>query len=604
MTSVRGDRGRGLGGRFGRPRQQQLDLQTGNPGLEGVPLPRLTSVGGVRASIAAPEQLEGLPDTPKLRKARGAFFTPSELTDFLSDWAIRTGKDLVLEPSCGEAAFLLSAGRRLKDLGIDQDSRDQLHGVELHPASAEEAHALLRTVDLETTIRVGDFFDFEATDRYDAVIGNPPYVRYQGFTGSARLKGQRAALAQGVRLTGLASSWAGFVIHASGFLKSDGRLALVIPAELLTVNYAADVRRYLMSRFAKVGLVTFEERVFPGVLEEVILLLAEGQGPTDHFELYKARNLNDLKNFEELACSWVPPDPHGKWTAALVDPVAADRYTEITSSPGFTPLLTWGETSLGMVTGNNRYFTLTEREVAALNLPASELLAISPPGSRHLRDVAFSGKTWEELAAEEKRVYLFYPRSAQPSSGARRYIAEGEKLGVDDAYKCRVRDPWWRVPLVSVPDLFFTYMSHVTPRLVTNRAGVHHLNSIHGVYLRQGLNRLGRDLLPLAALNTATILGAEMVGRSYGGGILKMEPKEADQLPVPSPDLLRAASPNLRALRPHVRTLLAEGHILRAVEMIDAVVLGNYAGMTEDEIALLRGAREALFDRRKARAGK
>ncbi len=604
MTRARRGWGRDLGGRSNWPRQQQLDLGAGNPAREGVLLPRLSKVRGGSAPIATSEQLAEPVDTPELRKARGAFFTPSELTDFLANWAIKAGKDVVLEPSCGEAAFLLSAGRRLRALGIDRDVRDQLHGIELHPASAEEAHALLRTVDLEATIRVGDFFDFEATDRYDAVVGNPPYVRYQGFTGSARLSGQRAALAQGVRLTGLASSWAGFVVHASGFLKPDGRLALVIPAELLTVNYAADVRRYLMSRFAKVGLVAFEERVFPGVLEEVILLLAEGQGPTDHFELYKARNLNDLKNFEELGCSWVPPDPHGKWTAALVDPVAAERYTQVTSSTSFTPLHTWGETSLGMVTGNNRYFALTERETAVLKLPASELLHISPPGSRHLRNVVFGRKKWEELAAQEKRVYLFYPRSDEPSSGARRYIAEGELLGVDEAYKCRVREPWWRVPLVAVPDLFFTYMNHVTPRLVTNRAGVHHLNSIHGVYLREGLNRLGRDLLPLAALNTVTILGAEMVGRSYGGGILKVEPKEADRLPVLSADLLLAASQELRALRPQVRTLLEEGQVLRAVEMIDAIVLGNYTGMTNDEIALLRGAREALFNRRQARAGK
>ena len=96
---------------------------------------------------------------------------------------------------------------------------------------------------------------------------------------------------------------------------------------------------------------------------------------------------------------------------------------------------------------------------------------------------------------------------------------------MDDAYKCRVRLPWWRVPLVKPADLLLTYMNADTPRLCTNRKSVYHLNSVHGVYLRKGLRQLGMDLLPLASLNSMTLLGAETVGRAYGGGMLKLEPR-------------------------------------------------------------------------------
>ncbi|MDP9479947.1 MAG: SAM-dependent methyltransferase [Actinomycetota bacterium] len=66
--------------------------------------------------------MDGVPeiassDTPALRKARGAFFTPPELCNFVADWAVRSSSDTVLEPSCGEAAFLLAAGERLRTLG-------------------------------------------------------------------------------------------------------------------------------------------------------------------------------------------------------------------------------------------------------------------------------------------------------------------------------------------------------------------------------------------------------------------------------------------------------------------------------------------------------
>ena len=53
-------------------------------------------------------------DTQSNRKARGAFFTPAEISRYLAQWAIQSANDVVLEPSCGEASFLLAAGERLR----------------------------------------------------------------------------------------------------------------------------------------------------------------------------------------------------------------------------------------------------------------------------------------------------------------------------------------------------------------------------------------------------------------------------------------------------------------------------------------------------------
>ena len=116
-------------------------------------------------------------------------------------------------------------------------------------------------------VQVSDFFLLARTGTYDAVVGNPPYVRYQDFSGTARSRSREAALRAGVPLTGLASSWAAFTVHAALFLRAGGRLGLAA-GELLTVNYAAEVRRFLMERFARVRLVLFTERVFPGVLRK------------------------------------------------------------------------------------------------------------------------------------------------------------------------------------------------------------------------------------------------------------------------------------------------------------------------------------------------
>ncbi len=147
-----------------------------------------------------------------------------------------------------------------------------------------------------------------------------------------------------------------------------------------------------------------------------------------------------------------------------------------------------------------------------------------------------------------------------------------------------------------------TYMNADTPRLTANEAAVHHINSIHGVYLGADVRGLGRELLPLAALNTLSMLGAEMVGRSYGGGILKLEPREADRLPVPSAPAVAAHAPALREIKNQVREHLAHGRKAEATALVDGIVLEQLLGLDPAAIAAVHQARADMLDRRKARS--
>jgi adenine-specific DNA-methyltransferase len=544
-------------------------------------------------------------DAADARKTRGAFFTPDEVARFIVEWAVRTPDDRTFEPSCGEAIFMLAVVARLRALGARDRLAGQLHGAELHAPSAVAASDALRAEGAAYSIAIGDFFEFPFAGGYDAVVGNPPYVRYQDFTGEAREKARAAARTAGVSLTALASSWAAFVVRSAQLVKPKGRLGLVLPAELLSVNYAGPVREFLMDRFARVRLVVFDERVFPGVLEEVVLLLSEGQGPTDAIEIGHAANLDGLPRLSFV--EWSPPDPNEKWTPALLSGSEFETYAELLDRSSFVELESWGETDLGMVTGNNRYFTLTPSEVRKRKIPHSDLMRISPPGSRHLRGLTFTDEAWRELAEADRRVYLFLPPLDDPAPESVRYIARGRRQKVQQAYKCRVREPkskWWRVPTVEPPDLFLTYMNHDSPRLVSNEARVSYLNSVHGVTLKPKFRALGAELLPVAALNSLTLLGAELVGRAYGGGLLKVEPKEGDLLPVPAPETIASAAAALREVAPQVGRRLRSGDLLGAAKIVDDVLLVAALGLKRAQVRTLREAREALFSRRAARAGK
>ena len=145
-------------------------------------------------------------DNPELRKSRGAFFTPPEIADFLAAWAVRGPDSAVMDPTCGESVFLVSAARQLKTMGAKPtDTARLLTGVDLHRPSLDASRDLLASEGFGAHLVKSDFFDLptpaQIDDRVgwqDAVIGNPPFVRYQEFRGAARAKGLAAALSQAV----------------------------------------------------------------------------------------------------------------------------------------------------------------------------------------------------------------------------------------------------------------------------------------------------------------------------------------------------------------------------------------------------------------------
>jgi adenine-specific DNA-methyltransferase len=539
-----------------------------------------------------------------LRRERGAFFTPRPIAEFLSRWAVRSPSARVLDPTCGEAVFLLEAAERLKELGnVEDDLSKQLTGVDLHRPSLEESARLLGHAGVRAELIASDFFDLptpaQIDDRvgwHDAVIGNPPFVRYQQHAGRVRKRSVVAAFAQGVRLSGLASSWAATLVHASAFLAPTGRMAMVLPAELLTVGYAEPIRRWLQQRFHVVNLVMFERLQFRGADEQVVLLVAHGTGPCDSFCLIRVDDAEDLAELHPLDAIGVNPAPEGKWSDLALSLDVRHLFRSVARR--MARLDAYGTIELGTVTGHNDFFTLSESVRLQYGIPERHLTRISPPGTRHLKGLRFAEEQWEELKASDGRVWLLNPAGRPRSKGLLEYLAHGRERKVDEGYKCAGREPWWRPPVVPVPDLFFTYMSHRYPRLIHNAADVAFLNSMHGVRLREGAPAEARAALPLLAFNSVTMLGAELMGRSYGGGILKMEPREAAALPLPDPDALQAAWRELAGEAPALDAALARGEWWLVAAVVDRALLKRALKLSDEQIVTLRDTAALLRVRR------
>jgi adenine-specific DNA methylase len=542
------------------------------------------------------------------RKARGAFFTPPAIAEFLAYWAIQQNPHArLLDPSSGDGVFLKAAGEELRRLGTPQSALDsQIYGVDLHPGSVHQSRELLAESGLGAHLLESDFFAvtpptdlFANLEPFDAVIGNPPYIRYQQHIGKVRQAAAAAALRQGVRVSGLASSWAPLLVHAAAFLKPEGWLAMVLPAELLTVGYAEPVRRWLRERFAAVRLVLFETLQFSDALENVVLLLANGSGGCDGFSLYHVHDAQDLRRIPFTEIQFTPSDV-GKWTELLLSMRERQLFKRVLREH-FVGLTQYATVELGTVTGSNDFFTLTDETRTKYGLTESQLKKISPPGTRHLRGMAFTNADWESQREKGESVWILHPDPADRSRGLQRYVAMGKEQGIDQAYKCTVRTPWWRPPVVSAPDLFFTYMSHRFPRMVTNRAKVTFVNSMHGVRLRRDTPKMAREALSLLSLNSVTMLGAEVFGRSYGGGILKMEPSEAASLPVPSPRALLTAWEMLKGDRAAMDRELRTGLWTTVAARVDDVLLRQVMKLSQTDAEELAEAATKLRARRLGR---
>lgn len=554
------------------------------------------------------------------RKKRGAYFTPHQLAQYLAEWAIRTSSDSVLDPGAGDGAFLLAAFDRLASLGgKTHDALVQVQGVEIDPTTSEVAAESLaeKAPGATSSVIVADIFDVGPEDgggaglgydtvlpSFNAVIGNPPYVRYHSFKGEQRKKALARAKSLGVHLPALSSLWAPFLVHAISFVKEGGRLAMVLPAELLTVDYGKEVRDHLLRRFSKIQLIVFENRVFPEVLEDVVLLMAEKGAGSESLRFVRVPDASHLDSQTEpiLVRSLRPKEAVGtKWTRFLLSEEIDATYQELIVRDEIGALGDIAEVDIGVVTGKNDYFILSESAALEHAIRDESLLPILA-SSRDLHGLRFDESDYATVKSLGRRCMLIDPQEelGETDEGLRNYLEQGVADGIARAYKCKGREPWHAVPSIYVPDAFLSYMSSSYVKFAINDAGAVSTNTIHRVRFKKELV----DPIAMATswYNSLTMLSCELNGRSYGGGVLKHETKEAESICIIRAD--SDTSGDLRAVSKKVDSLLRAGEAGEAIGIVDEILLEGFLGISSRGLGNLRTGVDSLLSRRFARMGR
>jgi adenine-specific DNA-methyltransferase len=542
-------------------------------------------------------------------KLRGGYYTPTRIATWLARWAIRTHRDRILEPSCGDGRILQAVVLRLLALGATQSAAaEAAQGVELIEEEAEVARARLRPLlgpRARSVIQTCDFFAWHPQTgkrRVTAVVGNPPFIRYQSFPEPSRSRAMKLMEDAGLKPNRLTNIWVPFLVAATEALDVGGRLAMVVPAELLQVSYAAQLRAFLTERFEHVGLIACNELFFDGAEQEVLLLLAEGAlerrvpGNSCRVSLVQLGTVEDVLNSDPAAllAALEEKDVRGdseKWLKYFLTSREIDFMREMRQHLRVAELSRFARVDVGVVTGKNEFFVLRKSEVSAHGLDRMTARLVSR--SAHLRGTVVSVDDWMELAKRDERVHLVDIRQrdgAALGKAAAGYVKMGESRRVHEGYKCSIRNPWFHVPAMWIPDGFLFRQIHDYPRFIRNRAGATSTDTIHR------FRTLGcePDALVASTYTHLTAASAEVEGRSYGGGVLELEPTEAERLLVP--DVLDAAVP-----LPEADRYLRQGALAALLKKNDELVLRGALGLTKKDCGLLRQVWEKLRDRRLAR---
>lgn len=199
----------------------------------------------------------------------GVVYTPREVTAPMVELALaplvagRSPAQIeqlrICDFSIGEGAFLVEIVRFLAAAHGGPDAAGVLaahciHGADIDPAAITSSRAALEAFTgtplptLAQHLRIGDALALE-WPQFDAVIGNPPYIRQEKLSPITK-----RALRSFASYDGVADLYVYFIELAHRLTRAGGRYCVVVPQKWLTAAYGRPLRT-LLEREAHIELI-------------------------------------------------------------------------------------------------------------------------------------------------------------------------------------------------------------------------------------------------------------------------------------------------------------------------------------------------------------
>ena len=471
--------------------------------------------------------------------------TPELLAKVAVNAIGRDGAKSWLDPSAGSGNLIKAA----LDAGV--------------PAKTFLAIDLLTNLpslkNLGVESRLGtDFLRWAKTTqrRFDRVIANPPYVRVREL-GEQLYRPAVETRFDEITISPNANYWVAFVVASIKLLNPGGCIAFILPAAWEYADYASVLRAKCASMFRELDVHRVSVPMFDDVNDGSILLVARGYGePTERDP--RVLRYPSLKNLSETVCmNHVAPNQSKKLRQRLLS--AEDGQVRIGDI---------ARIQIGAVTGDANYFLFSESQRIERDLPPSSVVPVLSK-SNHITDAETRLNVWHRLRDQNKRVWLFSPtKEALVNRRVRDYLElPVEEGGCNkEARKIMDRNPWYRVKIPGRFDGFLSGMSQIHCWVALNRMpNLTISNTLYGMRFKTNMNMNEKAAWCLAMLSSSASDSRASLAREYPQGLLKLEPRDFENLLVPRPNSTENA---LKQYRQVVR-LIKSGRRSEAEELVD-----------------------------------
>ncbi len=460
----------------------------------------------------------------------------------------------LFDPAVGAGAFFRAAKTVAQEKGLEFS----LSGMDIDPGALREAIQHGLSPEDTENVRIGDFL-FEPPDNaLLAIVANPPYIRHHRISLATKAKLRQLSFENaGLMLDGRAGLHIYFLIRALTLLEHGGRLAFIMPADTCEGKFANDLWRWITRNFCLDAVITFafEASPFPNIDTNPLIFLIRRVSPGETFVWAKCHEAKT-----ETLKLWV----RSGFSSAFQNSITAfERDLSEGLQTGFSrpPVMRkigkyvlgdFVQVVRGVATGANEFFFLTEKQIKVLEIPEKYFVrAIGR--TRDIPTEEITPETLEDLGRKGRPTFLLSLNGESFDTfpdALKRYLSEGEKLGLPQRPLISQRKPWYKTEVRDVPPFVFAYLGRRNVRFIRNTAGIIPLTAFLCVYPRSDDNDFIERLWRI--LNHPDIISnLVLIGKSYGDGAIKVEPRALESLPIPDHVIEEAGLPvQLRLFEP------------------------------------------------------
>ena len=512
------------------------------------------------------------------KKELGSFYTPQCLADWIvKRIAAEATIQSVLEPSCGDGSFISALNyfnRFLNITAVDIDDKAVKAVTEKYSG---------------INIYCEDFLFSDIKEKFDLIIGNPPYISKRNISQTQIEKCKSIHALNGLKSKEIHNIWTAFVLKSCSLVNPTGIISFVLPAEFLQVKYAKEIRDFIIKNFTRTEILSFRNFKFDDTEQNTIILIAYKTTSKD-----KGLFFHEINSIDELGDHFVfhkaKIDIDMKWTANCLNTEELCTIHKILNNKNVKKVESYCSAVAGIVTAANSFFVLNKETVDKYKLE-KYVVPIIQKGLFVNGNICFNCNNFDKLENDNLPCFLLNLSGVSEknfSSSLKEYLQQGVNKEINKRYKCIRRQRWYDVPSIWYSEGFFFKRSDKYPKMLVNDCNIYVTDSAYRVQMKDGYNI---KQLTYSFYNTFTLLMAEIMGRSYGGGVLELTPNEFKNLPL----VYINEKINFSKFS---KQFSEKKDITDILQKNDEYILKKVLKLTEKEILLLQTAYDRIRKRR------